>query len=379
MPTEEQTPDQIPESMRAWTFVRAGAPGSVMQFSTDVSIPSLPTESSVLIRVSHTALHPGGSVLIHLVPSLFRKTPSIPETDFSGVVVAVGEQVPTSPPGADDPFQHRYFPPGTAVFGSIPIPSHLKGSGALAEYLVIEVDNISRKPDNISFADAAGLAVSGTTALTLLEEANLKPGQRILLNAPCGGVGHFTCQLAREAIQSAGHIVGVCSSSKEDIAKTLGCDDTLDYNTSADGKTLSSILASRFSGNDAFDVIIDSYGSQPLWHCSPSCLKPGKDHPYVTVGPALGSYTYSGVIAALGKMIANFAIPVWAGGIRRPYKQIVAFANKEKLEALREIVAENKLRTIVGGIWELEDALEAYEKLLSKHAKGKLVIRIWEP
>ena len=296
---------------------------------------------------------------MHLVPSLFRKTSSsIPETDFSGVVAAVGKQVPISPPSADDPFQHRYFPPGTAVFGSIPLASHFKGPGALAEYLVIEVDSISRKPDNISFADASGLAVSGATALTLLEEANLKPGQRVLLNAPCGGVGHFTCQLAREAIQSTGYIVGVCSSSKGDIAKTLGCDDTLDYNTSADGKSLSSILASRFSGNDAFDVIIDCHGSQPLWHGSPSCLKPGQDHPYITVGPALGSYTYSGLIAGLGNLVANFALPVWAGGIDRPYKQIMTLANKEKLETLREMVAENKLRTIVGGVWELGDALE---------------------
>lgn len=379
MPTEEQTPDQIPGPMRAWTFSRAGAPDSVMQFSPNVSIPSLPTESAVLIRVSYTALHPGGSILMHLVPHLFRKTSSIPETDFSGVVVAVGKQVPTSPPSGDDSFQHRYFPPGTAVFGSIPIPSHLKGFGALVEYLVIEVDSIARKPDNISFADAAGLAASGATALTLLKTANLKPGQRILLNAPCGGVGHFACQLAREAVQSTGYIVGICSSSKADIAKALGCDDTLDYNASADGKTLPSILASRFSGNDAFDVIIDSYGSQPLWHCSPSCLKPGQDHPYVTVGPALGSYTCFGMIAALGKMVANSATPVWAGGIDRPYKQIVAVADKEKLETLREIVAEKKLRTVVGGIWELEDALKAYEELLGKHAKGKLVIRIWDP
>jgi NADPH:quinone reductase-like Zn-dependent oxidoreductase len=242
--------------------------------------------------------------------------------------------------------------------------AHLKaGRGALAEYVAVETNCIARKPDEISFAEAAGLAVSGSTALTLIEAARLSPGQKVLLSGPCGGIGHFASQLVRQAVQSDGLVVGICSPSKMNLAKHLGCDKAFDYHSSPeeDGHSLVSNLASRFGGDaddEKFDIVIDSHGSQDLWNACPSFLKPGSDHPYVTVGPALESYTVGGMLAVIWKMLGNSLTPSWAGGVNRVYNQISSIATVDKLERLRELAEEKKLVTHVGGVWEMEDALE---------------------
>ncbi|KAK9365693.1 hypothetical protein V1509DRAFT_599067 [Lipomyces kononenkoae] len=377
----EQTGDihKIPKIMRAWVHTSAGSARSVLQLRDDIPVPELPSQTSVLVRISHAALQPGEIVMMNFVPFLFRKSPAIAEVDFSGVIVSAGKDVPQK--ASTNAGSLRYFPPGTPVFGSIPVSAHLKtGSGALAEYVAVEMDCVARKPDSVSFEEAAGLAVSGSTALALIDAASLSHGEKVLLNGPCGGVGHFACQLARQAVQSDGLVVGICSSSKMNLAKKLGCDEALDYHSSPDpgANSLVSSLASRFGGDaedDKFDIVIDSFGSQELWRACPSFLKPGADHPYVTVGPALQSYSVGSMLAVIGQMLSNSLAPRWAGGVNRAYSQIASFVTVDKLERLRELAEEKRLVAHTGGVWEMEDAQEAYENLSRKHATGKLVVR----
>ncbi|KAK9427669.1 chaperonin 10-like protein [Lipomyces doorenjongii] len=379
MEMEQDPTMDIPQSMRAWIYKKVGMPNSVLQLSHDRPIPSLSSDTSILVRVSHVALHLGTVFLMNFVPFLFRSSPSCAETDFSGVVVAVGPKVPQSPPDPESPHLQRYFPPGTAVFGSIAVAAHLQGHGALAEYLVVEMDAIARKPENLSFAEASGLAVSGATAITLIDAADIKPGDCVLVNACCGGVGHFATQLAREKVGETGTVVGICSSSSTQIAMQLGCNEVLDYHPAEDGTTLTDALTSTFGGQAAFDAILDAYGSQTLWHVSPAFLKSGVDHPYTSVGPALTSHTLAGMLSMIANMVTNTLLPVCAGGVNRVHKQVASFVNIEKLERIRELSNKGKLRTHVGAAWEFEDAIEAYEMLFSRKAKGKLVVRIWEP
>ncbi|KAK9238449.1 hypothetical protein V1525DRAFT_401087 [Lipomyces kononenkoae] len=361
---------EIPKTMRAWVHTRAGPARSVLQLRDEIPMPELPSQTSVLVRISHAALHPGESVMMNFIPFLFRKSPAVAETDFSGVIVNVGKDVPQT--ASTNLGSSRYFPPGTPVFGSIPVREHLKaGSGALAEYVAVEMNCIARKPDEVSFEEAAGLAVSGSTALTLIDEARLSQGQKVLVIGPCGGVGHFACQLARQAVMSDGLVLGICSSSKMNLAKRLGCDETLDYQSSPEqgGNSLVSSLVSRFGGDaedNKFDVVIDSHGSQNLWHACPSFLKAGSDHPYVTVGPALQSYSVGGMLAVISRMLSNSSTPTWAGGVNREYNQITSFVTVDKLERLRKLAEEKKLRTHVGGVWEMEDALEVSQYVSSR-------------
>ncbi|KAH8434050.1 NAD(P)-dependent alcohol dehydrogenase [Aspergillus melleus] len=290
--------------------------------------------------------------MMNLIPSLFRPSSTICETDFSGIVVSVGKKVPEIASSINT----RYFPPGSAIFGSLPVSKHLKGCGVLAEYVVVEMASVARKPENVSFAEAAGLPVSGSTALTLLDAARLQPDEKLLLNSPCGGIGHFVAQLVKT--QGDHYIVGICSRRSAQLARGLGCDEVIDYHATDDGTSLEAILSSNFHGDNAFDAIIDAHGSQPLWHSAPGFLKPGPGHAYTSVGPALKSYTFRAMCRVLKDMALNQHLPRWLGGVAREYRQVTSIVDVEKLERLRGLAEEGNLKTFIGGEWDFEDAIQ---------------------
>ncbi|EER25170.1 conserved hypothetical protein [Coccidioides posadasii C735 delta SOWgp] len=341
-----ESPSPSPWPMRTVIHRRPGSPPEVLSFDKGL-VPSLPTETSVLVRVSHVALHPGTIILMHLVPSLFRHFPAIAETDFSGVVVEAGAGVPTA---ADS--STRSFPSGTPVFG------------ALAEYIAIESSSIPQKPDNVSYAAASALGASLYTAITLIDAAKLPPRFRVLINAPCGGVGHFATQLLKHR-DLEGHIVGICSLHKETLAKQLGCDEVIDYKAfpNSEHRSLAEYLTS----------------CQDLWESSPGYLKSGKNHVYATVGPKVGC-TYSAILGFLWKMAKNTIWPpALLGGVPRVYRQISAFLDTDGLEKCREVAVDGSVKAYLGGVWEMEEMMLAYKELTGGHAQGKLVIKVWDP
>jgi NADPH:quinone reductase-like Zn-dependent oxidoreductase len=134
-------------TMRAWTHSRAGHPSKVLSLVEDAPLPTIKSPNEILVRVSRAALHPGASIMMQLCPFVFRFKPSIPETDFSGTIVSVGKDVTAT----------QNLSPGTPVFGSIPVGPHIRtGSGALAEFLVVDANTVVRKPENLSFEMSAG-------------------------------------------------------------------------------------------------------------------------------------------------------------------------------------------------------------------------------
>lgn len=368
----------VPNIMNIWMQSQPGLPASTCSL-TDVRLSALPTETSVLVRVSHVAPHPGTAILMNLVPASLRHFPAVPETDFSGVVVEAGSQVPTS-----DASNPRSFPVGTPVFGSIAVNTHLRtGLGALTEYVAVEASCVVRKPSNVSFAEAAGLGVSADTAVVLVDAAkNLPSNPRILVNAACGGVGHFATQLLRH-IYPSGYIVGICSEKNQELAKELGCDEVIDYASfpNAEGQTLTQSLESRYGSDgkiNQFDAIFDAYGSQDLFDYAASYLKPSPGHPYVSVGPKMGN-TWFALPGLLMNMTKNLLVPSWLGGVPRTHKQISAFTNTGSLEKTRKLAQEGAIKTHIGGTWDMDQALDAYERALSGHASGKVVVKVWEP
>lgn len=331
---------------------------------------------------------------MRLVPMLFRGGRSedgcIAEADFSGVVVAIGRNA-ASPiasssnsssseaidqadqPDRNNKTDSHTFSPSDPVFGSLPVPQHIRGTGALAEYVCLAPTSLTAKPSTLDFPSAAGLGVSGTTALDLFDAANLYPGLKILINAPCGGIGSYLTQLARHALGPEGTIVGVCSGAKWKTARALGVDVCLEYKSdpppgSESGRggkgglmaSLKKNYGVRWNGDSScgFDRVIDCYGSQELWRACPAFLKSGKESAYVTVGPKLQSYSVFGVARWLLTTLVNVLLPPWLGGVDRRYRHVAATVTKEILERLKGLCEEEILKTVVGGEWGMEDALE---------------------
>ncbi|KAJ9643363.1 hypothetical protein H2199_004042 [Coniosporium tulheliwenetii] len=317
-----------PPVMRAWTHSRAGTPSTVLSLSSSHPVPMLTSPASVLVRISHAALNPGGSIMMQLCPSILRSFPAVPELDFSGTVVAVGGSIP-------EPLKDE-LQPGAAVFGSVPVSLHLKaGMGALAEYVVVQSSSVCAKPRDMSFEEAAGLGVAGSTALCLVEAMRLGRGNKVLVNGASGGIGTIVVQLVRKAVGESGMVVGVCSGRNAEMVRGLGADEIVDYTTFTRKAPLHGYLKHHHD-QSRFDAVVDCRGVQELYaHCA-GYLKDGK--PFVTVGPAPEEYTISGMLYTVLLMLRNAvgsALPMWLGGVGRKYLQVNGLVDSESLRKLR--------------------------------------------
>ncbi|KAJ9603162.1 hypothetical protein H2200_012457 [Cladophialophora chaetospira] len=288
--------------MRAWTHEIQGPPETVLSFRDNIPRPRLDSSTPrVLVRVKYAALNPGGSIMMQLCPSFLKTKPSIPEMDFAGHIVEIGS-------GVD---QSLELEPQLEVFGSIPVSEHLKGHGALGEYVDIDAHHVCKAPNAISLQEAAGLPIAGCTALCLLDQAKLRQGQTILVNGAAGGIGSLVTQMVRHAIGDQGRLVAVCSREKGELVRELGADEVIDRRSP---EPVHQLLAEKYSVSK-FDVIIDAYGVQSLYESCTSFLK--ENGSYVTVGVAFNEYTYGSMLVAVTRMLKNILWPRLLGGAPR--------------------------------------------------------------
>lgn len=125
-----------------------------------------------------------------------------------------------------DPSQQPRFQKGDKVVAMLPASHALAtGTGALAEYIAIPAKYAVRKPEDVSFADAAGCLLTGMTAAQMVEESGAKKGDRVLVVAASGGIGTMVVQMVRRIVGDDGYIVGVCSGKNGDLVKSLGADE----------------------------------------------------------------------------------------------------------------------------------------------------------
>ena len=150
--------------------------------------------------------------------------------DVAGTVEAVGRSVQTMAPGDE-------------VLGV--------ADGSFAALARARAEKLVAKPARLTFEQAAATPVSGLTALQALRDvADLQPGQRVLVIGAAGGVGTFAVQIAKAL---GAQVTAVCSTSKLDLARSIGADDALDY-TREDFT----------DGTRRWDVIVDTAGRRPL-------------------------------------------------------------------------------------------------------------------
>jgi NADPH:quinone reductase-like Zn-dependent oxidoreductase len=122
---------------------------------------------------------------------------------------------------------------GDPVLGMAKFPSP---EGAYAEYVCVPADQLRRRPDDLSVVEAAALPLAGMTAWqSLVEVGALRDGQRVLIHAAAGGVGHLAVQIAKAR---GAHVIGTASGPKLELLRELGCDEVVDYRSEAFEKVL---------------------------------------------------------------------------------------------------------------------------------------------
>ncbi|KAJ6454269.1 hypothetical protein C8R47DRAFT_1061185 [Mycena vitilis] len=344
----------LPKSQRAWTFSARGLPREILTLNSNYAVPPPPARADLLIRVSHVSLNPGCYVTMAKIPPLVRRlvsgsTEYVSEGEFAGVVHLAGPAAPA------------HLQPGARVFGCLPVPNLIGGAGTLAEYIVIPTESVALVPPSMGWPEAAGLAGGGQTAVNMLLETTLRSGTRVLVNGASGGVGTMVVQLAKN---QGAYVVATCSAANAALVKSLGADEVVDYRANA---PLPDYLAEEY-GAQPFEYILDCIGTQALFVGCTSYLTP--EGLLVNVG------NFEGAGITIWRALLNTYLPCILGGVPRRYAFISTTPNGEKAARLARMVEEGQLRVVVDEVFDFEEALKAYDRMLARNAKGKIIIRV---
>ncbi|RYE08192.1 MAG: NAD(P)-dependent alcohol dehydrogenase [Hyphomicrobiales bacterium] len=305
----------------------------------DIPAPVL-APHDVLIRQHASTVSPadcamrsGNPALIRLFTGLTRPRQPVPGGAVAGVVEAVGAAV-------------TRYRPGDRVFGTTdPHPN------AMAELVALpEEGALALLPERASYADAAALSYSFLTAMPYLrDEAQLKPGQSILIHGAAGSIGVVAVQLAR---QMGAIVTATCSTHRLALVESLGPDRTID-------RTAEDFTAT----SAAYDVIFDTVGKSSFAACR-EALKPGGI--YLTTTPSLAIATNM----LRGTQADGKRAKMATTGLRKT-------ADKARdIELLRTMLAAGTLRAVIDRTYPLERIAEAHAYVETGTKAGDVVIEI---
>jgi NADPH:quinone reductase-like Zn-dependent oxidoreductase len=296
-------------------------------------------DHQVLVRVHASSLNPADWYDIAAPPfvrvigggGLRRPKDRRVGSDLAGRVEAVGSDV-------------TEFQPGDEVFGT--------GAGAWAEYAAAREVRLVPKPANVSFEEAAAVPIAALTALQALRDhGQVKPGQKVLINGASGGVGTYAVQIAKAL---GADVTAVCSTRNVEQTRSLGADRVVDY-TQEDFTQL----------GERHDVLIDIAGSQPFRKLRRVLTREAK---VVLVG---AKFPGTGLIGPLGHVIRTRLASV---GKSQTVKFMIAKISKEDLDAMRELLDNGQVKSVIDRTYELSQVDDALRYLGEGHARGKIVI-----
>ncbi|HYE83021.1 MAG TPA: zinc-dependent alcohol dehydrogenase family protein [Clostridia bacterium] len=308
----------------------------------EISRPRL-KDGYVLVKVHASSVNPiETKIRSGLVPAITPPFPAVLNGDFSGVVTEVGGEV------AD-------FKAGDEVFGCA---GGVAGeSGVLAEYMLADARLIWHKPGNIDHKTAALYPLVSITAYELLEKAQIKEGDKVLIHGIAGGVGHIVLQLAKMA---GAKVYGTVSGdSKGRNALVLGADAVINYR---EGSVEEYVM--QHTGGRGFDVVIDTVGGENLLNSFKAVKLNG------TI-----CTTNSRVSLDLGMMHRKaislkcvFILIPLVDGVERQRHGVILKGIKELIEdgSLKILKAEKEFRFTEAG--------EAHSYLESGKAEGKIAL-----
>ncbi len=262
--------------------------------------------------------------------ALIREFPAILGVDFCGTIVRPA-------------FDAHPFQPGDAVYGMVSVP---RLAGSYAEYLTVPVIAIARAPRNLGAVMAAAVPCAALTAWgCIVTVGRVEPGQRVLIHAAAGGVGHVAVQLARRA---GAHVVATASERNADWLRELGADEVIDYRTQ------------RFEEvTGDLDVVVDLIGN---------------------VHDDTGTRSLKAMRA--GGLLINVPTGSWpefredaaAAGMRAT--DIKALSDTASLTAIAELLDSGELTVHIDREFPLDEAAEAHRLIEEGHTRGKIVLRV---
>ncbi|MFJ8437262.1 NADP-dependent oxidoreductase [Kitasatospora sp. NPDC094019] len=307
--------------MRAVVVERWGGPEHLVEREVERPGPGL---GEVLVRVRAAGVNPvdwktrtsGGLIDWGPVPMV--------GWDVSGVVEAVG-------PGVG------VLRPGDEVFG---MPLFPRQAGGYAEYVAAPARHFARKPAGLTHVEAAALPLAALTAWqALVDTADIRPGERVLVHASAGGVGHLAVQIAKAR---GAYVIGTASAGKHGLLRELGADEVVDYRAAPFEDAVSDI-----------DVVLDGLGGETAER-SLKVLRPG-----------------GRLITLPGPDDVPAAVP---DGLRAQW--VLVEPDHLGLREIAALVERGELRPVVEAVLPLTRAAEAHELGERGRTTGKIVLTV---
>lgn len=318
--------------MKAIVINKYGLPKNVLELK-DMPIP-IPKNNEVLVKIHATAINDydwslirGKPFLYRLMFGLFKPKHLIPGMELSGTVVDIGANV-------------KKFKILDEVFGDV----SSFGFGTFTEYICINENGLTKKPDYLSFEAAAAIPHASLLALQALKGiGNIRKGQKVLINGGGGGVGTLGLQLAKLYDCD---VTGVDTGEKLKMMQAIGYDHVLDYKQVNFTKT-----------GEKYDLILDCKSNKSARSYLRALNPKGK---YITVG---------------GKLMRILSIVLWSKIIRNKL-YILPLKQNKGLDEIIELFKQNKLKCSIDGPYPLEETPTLIQYFGDGKHQGKIVIKV---
>lgn len=294
----------------------------------DIATPVI-ADQEVLVQVKSISINPvdvktraGKGVYGRLKES----SPLIIGWDISGIVTESRSDL---------------FKAGDEVFGMVNFPGHGK---AYATYVTAPADQLALKPANVTHEDAAAATLAALTAFQALHHhAQIKAGQRVLIHAAAGGVGHYAVQLAKQA---GAYVIGTSSAENKDFVLSLGADEHIDYKAVRFEEVLNDI-----------DFVLDTVGGDNIDR-SIDVIKKG------------------GILISIPTGIPESAAEkAKANGVNASFKLVQS--SGEDMKQLAGLLENGDLRSHVSQIFNgFEEMGKAHLQIETGRTKGKVVVSL---
>lgn len=284
-----------------------------------------PGPGQILVVVHAAGVNP--TDFKHRALSIFLPPPPLTlGWDVSGTVVETG-------PGV------TLFQPGDEVFGMLPYPS---GAGSHAEYVTGPTRAFVTKPTEIDHIQAAALPLAALTAWqALVDTARLRAGQRVLIHAAAGGVGHLAVQIAKER---GAHVTGTASAPKHAFLRELGADACIDHRTEDFTDT-----------EERYDVVLDTLGGQ-------------------TATRSVGVLRPRGILISLVPGADDTPAAAEKAQVRAA--TLIVEHDQAGMRAIADLAARGRLRPHISATFPLAEGAQAHRLGETGRTTGKLVLTV---
>ncbi len=313
-------------NMRAIILAEPGSTSNLV--IREVRTPQRDDEE-VLVQVKSISINPvdvktrmGGGVYNY--GDVSKQMDLILGWDISGVVTATSS---------------KRFSIGDEVFGMVNFPG--VGS-AYAEYVAAPAEHLALKPANISHEEAAAATLAPLTALQVFKEAGVKAGDRILIHAASGGVGHYAIQLAKEM---GAYVIGTSSAANREFVLSLGADEHFDYH----GGNLADAVHD-------IDFVFDSLGSDNIIN-SLAVIKNGGQ-----------------VISIVTQFIDDLKAKLAAKNVIGKF--LLVQSNGEDMKYLAALLENGKLKSHVSKSFTFDQMADAHDQIETGRTVGKIVVNV---